>query len=672
MPNRLQSETSPYLLQHANNPVDWYPWGPEALNRAREENKLILVSIGYSACHWCHVMEHESFEDEAVAELMNRSFINIKIDREERPDIDQIYMNAVQLMTGQGGWPLNCICLPDQRPIYGGTYFRKPDWMGLLQSLDDFWKNKPEEAFDYATRLTEGIDQSERLQLVNEKKEYTLQHLKDIAEPWKRLFDITEGGYNRAPKFPLPNNWAFLMRYACLAGDEATDMAVQQTLHKMAYGGIYDHIGGGFARYSVDAVWHVPHFEKMLYDNAQLISLYAEAYRHTHHEEYKHIVYQTIDWLLAEMDAGNGGFYAALDADSEGVEGKYYTFTESELASLLNEQERAVFNAYFNVSAPGNWEEEHTNIFFRRLDDDQVAYSLGISVLELHVILQQAKAKVKEYRSKRVRPGTDTKVLVSWNAMLARAFTDTWRVFEEERFLGLALQSVTFLDEQCRKGDALLRQYGGSQPTEGFLDDYAFTIEAFIHFYEATFDEKWLLKARTLTDYVLKNFSDEKSGMLFYTSATGEQLISRKQEVLDNVIPSSNSVMADNLYKLGHFFDNEPYTDMARQMLANVEPHIKSYASAYSNWCNILLYEVFGLYEVAITGTDAEHKRREFEEYYIPNKIILGGLNSSLPLLKDKAGTGTKLYICKNRTCGMPVTEVTEAIAQIKNDNKTE
>ena len=335
--NRLANSASPYLLQHANNPVNWYPWGTEALQKARDENKLILVSIGYSACHWCHVMEHESFEDEQVAAVMNEYFVCIKVDREERPDIDQIYMSAVQLMTGRGGWPLNCICLPDQRPIYGGTYFPKKDWTSLLINLAEFYKQKPQDAEEYAVRLTEGIQQYESVDFITEQPEYSKADLEAIVTAWRKHFDPEEGGMNHAPKFPMPNNWQFLMRYAHLMKDEGIANAVKLTLKKMAYGGIYDHVGGGFARYSVDGRWHVPHFEKMLYDNAQLISLYAEAYTWNRDPLYKQIVDETIAFVQGELTSPDNGFYSALDADSEGVEGKFYIFTKEEIEEVLGE-----------------------------------------------------------------------------------------------------------------------------------------------------------------------------------------------------------------------------------------------------------------------------------------------------------------------------------------------
>lgn len=666
MANRLISESSPYLLQHAHNPVDWYPWGEEALSKARTENKLILVSIGYSACHWCHVMEHESFEDEAVALIMNDHFVSIKIDREERPDIDQIYMTAVQLMTGQGGWPLNCICLPDQRPVYGGTYFRKEDWKNLLLNLASFWNEKPAEALDYAQRLTEGINHTEKPDFISHDVDFSRQHLIEIFEPWKRQFDLLEGGYNRAPKFPLPNNWLFLLRFAHLMKDEAARAAVGITLQKMAFGGIYDHIGGGFARYSVDALWHVPHFEKMLYDNGQLVSLYAEAYQYQRNPIFKEVVFETLSWVKREMTSPEGGFYSALDADSEGVEGKFYTFTQKELDDILGAGEE-VFSLYYNVTEEGNWEEEHTNVLHRKYDDNDLLDELQLTSDEFYQQLKAARSKVFEAREKRVRPGLDDKILASWNAMMMKGFADAFRVFNEPAFLESAAANAEFVLSRMKREDGgLYRSYKlGTAAINGFLDDYGLTADALITLYEVTFNERWLNEANALTKYAISHFYDAESGMFFYTSDADEQLIARKFEIMDNVIPGSNSVLANVMFKLAHFFDNEDYRQKALQMLKNVHPHIKVYGSSYSNWCNLLLNEVFGIYEIAITGTKAEQKRAELEEHYIPNKILLGGTTGTLPLLTDKWYDETRIFVCKNRTCQMPVNTVSEAVKQI-------
>lgn len=671
MSNRLSKETSPYLLQHANNPVDWYAWGPEALNNAKEENKLILVSVGYSACHWCHVMEHESFEDAEVAEIMNEHFICIKVDREERPDVDQVYMTAVQLMTGQGGWPLNCICLPDQRPFYGGTYFRKNDWKNLLLNLANVWQEKPEEALDYADRLTKGVQQSENLNLSDEAFDYSKKDLEDIFNPLKGSFDMAEGGFNRAPKFPLPNNWQFVLRYAHHFKDDAAHSAIKLTLQKLALGGIYDHLGGGFARYSVDGFWHVPHFEKMLYDNAQLVSLYSEAHQYSPEELYKNVVYETLAWVKREMTSPEGGFYSALDADSEGVEGKFYTFTKAEIESVLD-TDAELFCVYFNITDGGNWEEEATNILKRSENDETFSKDSGIDLEEILEIIAAQKEKLFTYREKRVHPGLDNKILASWNGMMLKAYADAYRVFNEPDFLNAATTNAEFIIKNLiTEGGRLSRVYkkkaSSELPGVAFLDDYALVIEGLISLYEATFNEKWLLIARDLCEYALQNFYDPGTGMLFYTSQHDEELIARKLELHDNVIPASNSVMANNLLKLGHFFDDEMYLEQTKQMLQNVFPQIKTYPSGYSNWAILLLNVVFGLYEIAITGPDSEEKRKEIENYFIPNKILLGGTSGTLPLLADKWTDDTKVYVCKNRTCQLPVTEIKEALKQIFN-----
>ena len=672
MPNRLSRETSPYLLQHANNPVEWFPWGKEALDKAKKDNKLILVSIGYSACHWCHVMEHESFEDGQVAEIMNRHFICIKIDREERPDIDQIYMNAVQLMTERGGWPLNCFCLPDQRPVYGGTYFPKKDWVNLLLNLSEFWREKPEEAIQYAEKLTEGIRQSEQLVLNKDESAFSEGQLTEMFDVWKRSFDMSEGGYNRAPKFPLPNNWLFMLRYAHLMNDQAARVIAKLTLEKMAMGGIYDQIGGGFARYSVDDRWHVPHFEKMLYDNSQLVSLYAEAYQFDPEELYRKVVYETLEFVNRELTSPEGGFYSALDADSEGVEGKFYTYTRDELREILGDDE-ALFSIYYHCTEDGNWEEEQTNIFLRKSDDASLATKLGLSVEELSDKISSASQRVFEHRSQRVRPGLDNKILASWNGMMLKAYADAYRVFNQAEFLSAAERNANFMLDNMVQDDQLLRVYksdrkaGAEGYESAFLDDYAFVIDGLISLYEATFDEKWILKARAFADHAITHFFDQDSGMMFYTSTKGEQLIARKQEIFDNVMPSSNSTMANNLFKLGHFFDDRDYLDKASQMLKNVQPFMKAYGSGYSNWAILLLNEVFGIYEIAITGDESEEKRVELEKHYIPNKILLGGKDGSLPLLQDKWGERTRIFVCQNRTCQMPVEQVDDALKQINN-----
>ena len=668
--NRLARSASPYLLQHANNPVDWYPWGPEALQKAKDENKLILVSIGYSACHWCHVMEHESFEDEQVAAVMNEYFVCIKVDREERPDVDQIYMSAIQLMTGRGGWPLNCICLPDQRPIYGGTYFRKNDWVSLLFNLADFYKQKPKEAEEYAVKLTEGIRQYESVKFVDIGPEYSKGELEAILKNWERYFDRVEGGIGTAPKFQMPNNWQFLMRYAFLMQDDDVAQQVKLTLNKMAFGGIYDHMGGGFARYSVDGRWHVPHFEKMLYDNAQLVSLYSEAAVWQPDPLYIKIVDETIAFVKRELTSPEGGFYSALDADSEGVEGKFYTFKKEELEKILGE-DADLFCIYFHVTEDGNWEEEETNVFFRNETDEQLAGKLGLSADELVSKINLLRDKVLKARSKRVRPGLDYKILTSWNGLMLKGLCEAYRAFNQQDYLDLALQNAEFIFNNMMNGEKLNRIYRENADYKGneiaFLDDYANMIDAFVALYEVTFDERWLYKAKELADQAIKHYYDQEAGIFYFTATDDEQLIARKSEIMDSVIPASNSVMANNLKKLGILFDNQAYLDISAQLLRNVVGQIAKYGSSYSNWCMLLLSEIFGVNEVAITGNDAEKLRVDIEKKYIPNKIILGGKKGSLPLLSDKFAATTRIFICKDKTCGLPSETIEEAIKQISN-----
>lgn len=666
-PNSLINASSPYLLQHAYNPVQWYEWGAEALEKAKAENKLILVSIGYSACHWCHVMERESFENHEVAEVMNQHFICIKVDREERPDIDQIYMYAIQLMTGSGGWPLNCICLPDQRPIYGGTYFKKNDWINILENVANLWANEPDKAIQYAERLTSGIRDSEKIIPVVLDENYTDEHLTEIIEPWKRHFDIAFGGYNRAPKFPLPNNWVFLLRYGFLKDDESVFTAVCHTLEEMSRGGIYDQIGGGFARYSVDDKWHVPHFEKMLYDNAQLISLYAEAYQCTKFDSFKQTAVESINWVFNEMTSPEGLFYSALDADSEGIEGKFYVWDKTAFDDVLCD-DASLIGEYYNIIEEGNWEEEQTNVLRKTVSDDDILVKYNIDAETLYTKVESAKAKLLNIRNQRIKPGLDDKCLTAWNGMMIKALADAAQIFNQDLYFQKASSTANFILSNLKsEHGGLYRNYkNGKASITAFLDDYAFFIEALIALYEYDFNEHWLNEARQLTDYVIANFTDADSPMFFYTSAEAEDLIARKHEVMDNVIPASNSTMSQNLNKLGLLFDNQTYTEKAAEMLAGVHPKIKSYGSAYSNWAIQLLNEVYGINEIAITGVEAEAVKLELSNYYIPNKVMLGGVGSNLPLLTGKESNDTKIYVCRNKVCQLPVKTVEEALLNVK------
>ncbi len=665
--NHLINESSPYLLQHAHNPVNWHPWGEEALEKATRENKLIIVSIGYSACHWCHVMEHESFENEEIAQYMNDHFVAIKVDREERPDIDQVYMNAVQLLTGRGGWPLNCITLPDGRPIYGGTYFPPAQWLDMLKQVSEFVKLHPKETEEQAAKLTQGIRSDETIYRSTEVSDYSLNDLKAIFEAWEVRIDYKNGGHAGAPKFPLPVGYQYLLFHNHLTQDQQSLEAVTTTLQKMADGGIYDQIGGGFARYSTDAHWKVPHFEKMLYDNAQLLSLYASAYQKTKDPSYKRIVEETIQFIEREMTSKEGGFYSALDADSEGIEGKYYVWENSELESLLG-NDADLIKEYYNTTIKGNW-ENGVNILLKTSSDQKIAKKYGISESELMQHIAKAKNVLLKEREKRIRPGLDDKILTSWNALMIKGYIDSYRVFDKKPYLKAALKNAEFLKENMIfDGHRLNRNYkDGKSTINGFLDDYAFTISAFIAIYQSTFEEQWLTEAKNLARYAIAHFFDDESGMFYYTSDLDPQLIARKMEINDNVIPSANSEMAKNLYLLGTYFYYDEYIQMSKIMLDNVKKNALAHGAYYANWDILMAWFASEPFEVAIVGSDFEKIRKEIDKHYLPNVFLLGGNDEGkLVLLKNKSIVGeTMIYVCKDKQCQLPVKEVSEALKQI-------
>ncbi len=665
--NALINESSPYLLQHAHNPVNWYPWGEEALKKASDENKLIIISIGYSACHWCHVMERESFEDTAVARVMNENFVCIKVDREERPDIDQVYMDAVQLMTGRGGWPLNCVALPDGKPFFGGTYFKREQWISVLERVVNEFNTNAEEVYEFADRLTSGVQQNELIAFNNEEAEFHNSTLTETVESWKAQFDTIEGGPNRAPKFPLPNNYLFLMRYAHLFKDSEIDAHVELTLDKMARGGIYDQIGGGFARYSTDDRWKVPHFEKMLYDNAQLVGLYSEAFIRYGKEDYVQVVRESLDFVERELSDNSGAFYSALDADSEGEEGLYYIWTKEELKSLLG-KDYELFSDYFNVNSSGIWEKGHY-ILLRGMQEEALAKKYDMSASELRSEIKRLKEQLHKVRWEREKPGLDDKSLTSWNALMISAYTEAYDALGDKSYLARAEKAAKFILNQQKKEDgSLFHTYkDGKSSINGYLEDYAHCIEAFINLYQSTFDEKWLHEAKALADYSVLHFFSEQNKMFFFTSDEDPSLIARKMVVNDNVMPSSNSSLAKGLFYLGTYFDNEDYLNLSKGMLNNVQEYISKYGSGYSNWSLLMLHQTFPFYELAISGKDLIPKVKELNQTYIPNKMLIGSTSDSkLPLLEYKFTEGvTTLYVCVNKSCKMPVTEVFEALKQI-------
>jgi uncharacterized protein YyaL (SSP411 family) len=665
--NSLITETSPYLLQHAHNPVNWYPWGQEALQKAKAEGKLLIISIGYSSCHWCHVMEHESFEDSTVAALMNEHFISIKIDREERPDLDNLYMGAVQLMTGRGGWPLNCVALPDGRPVWGGTYFPKAEWMKSLSTIHEIYTTEPNRVREYADELATGIKKSDNLTPVGGIPNFTEADLQDMVQNWKSRFDNRLGGPDKAPKFPLPNNYQFLLRYGFLSGDEAVTNHVKLTLEKMAFGGIYDQIGGGFSRYSVDGLWKVPHFEKMLYDNAQLISLYSEAHRAYPNALYKEVVYQTFDWLQREMKSPEGAFYSALDADSEGEEGKFYVWQEEELKRLIAENEWPLFAEYYNLNARGRW--EHGNYILLRNQTDEVfsaARDISVSELKKHVAKWQ-KTLLKA-RSERIRPGLDDKALTSWNALLIKGLAEAHLAFGDEKFKAQALETANFIRQKMVKPNGQLwHTFKNVARIDAFLDDYATVIDAWLALYTLTGDENWLAEADAFTQIVLRDFDAGASG-LFYFSTENPELLSRNIELSDNVIPASNSIMANNLERLGIYLDKLAYRDRAQKMAMQVKESIYRYGEGFSNWSSLMLTWAYPSYEVAICGPKANQLFWEFNKHYYPNLIFaISKTESELPLLQNRFSPEvTRIFICQDKACKLPVDNAKAAWNQIE------
>jgi uncharacterized protein YyaL (SSP411 family) len=669
--NRLAQETSPYLLQHAHNPVDWYPWGPEALARAQAEQKPIVVSIGYAACHWCHVMERESFENEQVARVMNDYFVCIKVDREERPDVDQIYMEAVQAMGIRGGWPLNVLLTPEAKPFYGGTYFPTTNWVKLLENVAQAYAGEHRAELDgSAERFTHVLQASELAKYTAAGEPATAsvsdEEFKLLVYNLGLRFDPERGGTNRAPKFPMPSIWRFLLRAHHISGSEPVLAQVNLTLREMAWGGIYDQVGGGWARYSVDDEWLVPHFEKMLYDNGQLLSLYSEAFQVTQEPLYREVVFQTVNWVRRELTNPEGGFYSSLDADSEGEEGKFYVWTREELQTLLGAEE-PLAAAYYQCTGLGNWEHGR-NILHRRQSDADFAAEHQLEPHVLAKLIHGWQKQLLTARAKRVRPALDDKVLTGWNALMLSGLVAAYRAFGEAEFLDLALRNADFLQQNLRNGPRLYRTWKNGRATiNGFLEDYALVIEAYVSLYEATFAESWLQEADVLVRYVLDNFFDPAEQQFFYTDASAEPLIARKKELFDNVIPSSNSVMAHNLLRVGRHLENEQYQALATTMLAQVQGLAAKEPQHLTNWASLYAALLRPGAEIAITGPKAEAFRQQLSRHFLPHDVLTGALEASeLPLLEGRNGDATTtIYVCRNRACQLPVHSVPEALAQL-------
>jgi uncharacterized protein YyaL (SSP411 family) len=679
--NKLAEETSPYLLQHAHNPVDWHPWGDEALNKAKQEDKPLLVSIGYAACHWCHVMEKESFEDEETAGIMNEYFVNVKIDREERPDLDHIYMDAIQAMTGSGGWPLNVFLTPDGRPFYGGTYFppkaiyNRPSWKDVLAGVANAWAEKRADIDQQATNLTGHIVQSNSFGQQDAGGNINIEALfsQEVADTmFKNIMgtaDKQEGGFGNAPKFPQTFTIGYLLRYYHLTKNEQALQQACLSLDKMIQGGLYDHLGGGFARYSTDREWLVPHFEKMLYDNALLVLALCDAYQLTQKPLYKQAVEETLAFVEREMYSPEKGFYSALDADSEGVEGKFYVWQKAEIEAIL-QQEAALFCEFYDVTEEGNW--EHTNILNIRKPLDEFAVEKNIQPEALRQLLKQGREKLLAHRGGRIRPLLDDKVLLGWNALMNSAYSRAYSVFGDLKYEQIARENMEFIWQRfTRDGLNFFHTYKKEVARyPAFLDDYAYLIQALVHLQEISGKADYLYKAKSLTEWVIEHFSEEATGYFFYTHKGQQDVIVRKKEVYDGAVPSGNAIMAFNLQYIGVVFDITGYRERAIKMCAGLQQAVHRYPGSFGVWATMILSILGGIAELAIIGKDAEVVRRELLGHFIPFRVLQSAprADNDLPLLANKPSSpGTEIYLCKNYQCSAPVNKVSELIRLLKN-----
>lgn len=662
--NNLIHSTSPYLLQHAHNPVNWNFWSDEIAEKAKNGNKLILVSIGYAACHWCHVMEHESFEDEEVAKIMNDNFVCVKVDREERPDVDHYYMTAVQLMGQQGGWPLNVIAMPDGRPIWGGTYFPKMNWMKNLQAIADFYRNNPAQTEEYAVSLQNGIEQNSLIKPAENELPDLSGLTENAVNGWKQTFDMENGGRKGAPKFPMPVNLEFLLYHGKIRHDEMVLQYVKTTLQKMARGGIYDQVGGGFARYSVDEIWKIPHFEKMLYDNGQLLSIYSKGFQQFGDDEFKTVVYETASFIERELLDKSGAFYSSLDADSEGEEGKFYVWKVAELKLILG-PDYELFAACFNVNAKGFWEKGNY-VLTRDKSDSNFAETHNITVEQLRMKVGEWKKLLLNARSNRIGPALDDKTLISWNALVIQGLSDAALAFGEKHFLNLALKNAVFIrDNIIQANGKLFHSWKKGKPSiDGFLEDYAITVQSFISLFKVSGDEQWLHLSIRLTDYCFTHFFDEKSGLFYFSEKSSNSVVTNYFQNEDNVIPAANSVMANNLHELYLIMGKPGYMQHAKRMLNQLISPFSKYPMAFSNWGKLVLKISGPYYEVAVLGADAEDVSMNMQKYFLPNVLLsFSKTESNIPLFKDRfVGGKTLIYVCREGVCQLPVENANQAL----------
>ena len=679
MANRLIHETSPYLLQHAHNPVDWYAWGEEALERARREGKPILLSIGYAACHWCHVMEHESFEDQEIARQMNERFVCIKVDREERPDLDGIYMQAVQALTGHGGWPMTVFLTPDGRPFYGGTYFPPEDRHGMpgfprvLDAVTDTYNNRRGDVLHAAETLTTRLQEASRAHASAELLEASL--LRQAHQGLASFHDPTHGGFGGAPKFPQPMTLEFLLRYHHRTGEAQALHMVEQTLESMAFGGIYDQIGGGFHRYATDSHWLVPHFEKMLYDNALLVQLYLHGYQLTGKPLYRRVAEETLDYLLREMRDAAGGFHASEDADSEGVEGKYYVWSPQEIEAALGAEDAALFNEHYGVTQEGNF--EGLSILSVPMPSETVAQAVGMSEEELLAKLEPMKERLRELRDKRVHPARDDKVLTAWNAMALRALAQAASVLESDTYRQAAEASGAFLLEQLRRDGRLLRTWrDGRAHLKAYLEDYALLILGLLALHEATFSHRWLRSAKELTDEMLSLFWSDQQQTLFDTGADHEALVVRPRDITDNAVPSGSSAAAEALLLMGMATGDSEYTRRGALLLRSVRDFMAQHPTGFGHWlCALDLYLATST-EVAVVGDPKAPATKSLLQAvhgsYLPNRVLLARNPSDdvlfdTPVLEGRTAVDDRptAYVCHQYVCELPTSDPEALKAQL-------
>ncbi|HTL07900.1 MAG TPA: thioredoxin domain-containing protein [Chitinophagaceae bacterium] len=662
--NRLIHETSPYLQQHAHNPVDWYPWGDEALQRAKKENKPILVSIGYAACHWCHVMERESFEDPAVAAIMNEQFVNIKIDREERPDLDHIYMDAVQVMTGSGGWPLNVFLTPDAKPFYGGTYFpptkafNRASWTDVLQGVASAFAERREEVTAQAEGLTAHLLQTNKVgePVGDESQVFTKQNADLIFDNLMKAADKTAGGFGRAPKFPQTFSIQYLLRYFHFYKNEAALAQACLSLDKMLYGGIYDQAGGGFARYATDNDWLVPHFEKMLYDNALLLSTLSEAYQVTHHTRYAKTIAATIAFVERELMSAEDGFYAALDADSEGEEGKFYVWSRAEVQELLGPT-ADLFCRYYDITNEGNW--EGNNILHVPVPPDRFAVQEGITQEELETMLEDGRKKLLARRSNRPRPLLDDKMLLGWNALMNSACSKAFAATGEEHYRQLAIRNMRCIFNSLRVDGIFYHSYkSGIARQPAFLDDLAYLVKALIDLQEITGDASYLEQAEEITEEIISKYADRESPFFFFTHEGQQDVIIRKKEIYDSAVPSGNSVMAGNLLYLSRVLDKKEWERQSIAMIGTLLGLTTRYPTSFGGWANLLIILTNGYSEIVVTGKNFNEVIFDILHIFNPAGVLQSSSvpNEKFPLLQGKEYLETYLiYLCQNYACKPPV-----------------